>query len=325
MTSLLAILWDSYRLLTAKKLFWVTLVLNILIALFYASIGYYEAGVSFCFGLLTWEHDLFNSASGLEKYLYMKLFTDLMVPWWLGFLAIIIALISVTPIFPSFLERGAIDIALSKPVGRVRLFLAKYLGSLLFVAIQVTVFCLICYLGQGIQIQEWGGQLWWALPLMILSFSSLYCIAVLISVLTRSTIFSLLMAFLLWGITGIFYSFENYAYNFAHDPAAAIVKQEAGAQEAADQEYAIAKTLMVPLPKIMYFTQILQNKMRISGEGVDDYVDSWIRLMGLGESASEFEISARNRYSLSYLIGTTLLFNLGMLSVACLVFTRKDY
>ena len=49
------LLLDSFRMLRARRLFWVALCLSGLIAMVYASIGFDEGGVSVLFGLLSFE------------------------------------------------------------------------------------------------------------------------------------------------------------------------------------------------------------------------------------------------------------------------------
>ena len=156
MRQILTVLWDSYRLLAAKKLFWIVLFLTVLIALMYASVGFTPQGVSVLFGAYEIKNDLIVEGSMFADYFYMMIFTDYLVPWWLGFFALVLALISVCPIFPDFLKTGSIDVAISKPMSRVTLFLVKYLGSLLFVAIQVLVFCVIVFIAHGVRLDAWN-------------------------------------------------------------------------------------------------------------------------------------------------------------------------
>ena len=52
------LLLDSFRMLRARRLFWVALCLSGLIAMVYASIGFDEGGVSVLFGLLSFESEL---------------------------------------------------------------------------------------------------------------------------------------------------------------------------------------------------------------------------------------------------------------------------
>ena len=126
------LLLDSFRMLRARRLFWVALCLSGLIAMVYASIGFDEGGVSVLFGLLSFESELLQMRAEESKKVYLLVFTNVVVPYWLGLFSIVLALISCASIFPEFTRKGSIDLALSKPPSRLSLFLGKYLGSLLF-------------------------------------------------------------------------------------------------------------------------------------------------------------------------------------------------
>src|SRR3954465_12840878 len=135
----LALLLDAYRELNARKLFWIVLSISLLVAAAFASVGITENGVS----LLGWEiHIAFVNARVLpsKAFFYKFLFYHFGFGFWLTWAATILALISTAGLIPDFVPSGAIDPPLAKPIGRVRLFITKYLASLLFVAIQVSLF-----------------------------------------------------------------------------------------------------------------------------------------------------------------------------------------
>ena len=60
-------------------------------------------------------------------------------------------MISTASLFPDFLAGGAVDLYLSKPISRLRLFLFKYSCGLLFVALQIGCFCLASFLVIGLR------------------------------------------------------------------------------------------------------------------------------------------------------------------------------
>jgi len=130
----LTLLLDSFRLLQAKRLFWVALGISGLVGLVYASIGFTPTGMSMWFGLQSFDNPLIRAGTAEAEAFYLLLFTDLIVRFWLAWFAVALALISTSSIFPEFLREGAVEMLLSKPLGRLRLFVWKYLGSLLFVA-----------------------------------------------------------------------------------------------------------------------------------------------------------------------------------------------
>ena len=338
MRQVLTILWDSYRLLTAKKLFWIALLLTILIAMAYASVGFSPQGITVLFGLYDFENDLIVEGSLFAEYLYMLIFTDYLVPWWLGSFALVLALISVCPVFPDFLKTGSIDVAISKPMSRVTLFLIKYLGSLLFVAIQVLDFCVIVFLAQGVRLNIWNPEIFWAVVLLTFVFSLIYSVAVLVAVLTRSVLFSLLMALLVWGTTLSIQWAESALYKFTYVvPAMGMSidlktgeSKQAGKEEQVDEDmesfYQKVKVVALPLPKTRDATYLLKKKVTLHGKNMT------MASAFMADDASDYEMrEARameaydNRHSTAYIVGTSLAFEVFVLGIACWVFSRKDF
>ncbi len=190
-----AILLDAYRALAAKKLFWIVLILSGLVVAAFGAVGINESGLTF-FG---WESDVgFTTAQLSPAVFYKTMFVSLGIGFWIAWLATILALVSTAGLIPDFLSDGSIDLTLSKPVGRLRLFLTKYASGLLFVALQVLVFCVASFLVLGLRGGTWEWGVFIAVPMVTIFFSYLYAICALLGVLTRSTMASLLLTLLLW-------------------------------------------------------------------------------------------------------------------------------
>jgi ABC-type transport system involved in multi-copper enzyme maturation permease subunit len=202
-----AMLIDSYRELNNKKMFWIILVLSGLFVLMYASIGFGESGMSIFFGLWNIENEFLTSDSPLSRTLYRAIFSSFVVALWLAWIAVILALISTASIFPDFIAGGSIDLVLCRPVKRVTVFFMKYVSSLLFVAVQVSIVCVGAFLCMGLRLGDWEWRLFAAIPIVLLFFSYLFSICVLVGVWTRSTLAALLLTMLAW--------FSFYALNQA--------------------------------------------------------------------------------------------------------------
>lgn len=198
MSAVLAILVDSYRELIAKKLFWFVLAISLLIVVSFGSIGFNDRGISIGYGLHTFEVELLREGSPYVVPFMDMIFASGIVGLWLGWGAIILALVSTAEIFPNFLAGGAIDLVLSKPVRRTTVFFTKYLGGLLFVLLQVAIFCVGTLLVMRWRVGEWRWGVLLAVPVIVLIFSYLYSVMVLFNVLTRSTLPSLVLTMLLW-------------------------------------------------------------------------------------------------------------------------------
>jgi ABC-type transport system involved in multi-copper enzyme maturation permease subunit len=190
-----ALLADAYRELNAKRLFWITLYLSLAVVVAFAFISITPRGLK----VFAWEiPSLFNTSIIPPDTFYKFLFTQFAISWWLGVAALILALISVASIIPDFISGGSIDLYLSRPISRLRLFVTKYLTSLLFVALQVFVFCVASFIVIGVKGHVWEFGIFLAVPLVTLLFSYLYCICVLIGLATRSTLAAILLTLLFW-------------------------------------------------------------------------------------------------------------------------------
>jgi hypothetical protein len=190
-----ALFLDAYRELNAKKMFWVTLVLSGLVVAAFATVTIDDRGWS-----IFWIHvpSFVNTTLVPPGMFYKLVFGTYAVGWWLNWLAIILALISTAAIFPDFIAGGSVDLYLSKPISRVRLFLTKYVTGLLFVTLQVALFSAACFVLIRARAGTWDLRLFWAVPVVVLVFSYLFAFAALVGLVTRSTVAALLLTILFW-------------------------------------------------------------------------------------------------------------------------------
>lgn len=195
LTQTWALFVDAYRELNSKKLFWITLILSLLVVVSFAFVGINERGIKVFRSEFP---GVWNTSLIPEATFYKFIFTQIAIPWWLGLIAAVLALVSVCGVFPDFMSGGSIDLYLSKPIGRLRLFLTKYVTSLLFVALQVLVFSTAAFLLIGLKSGAWEFGIFLAVPLVTLFFSYLFCVCVLLGVVTRSPLASLLVTILFW-------------------------------------------------------------------------------------------------------------------------------
>jgi hypothetical protein len=191
-----ALLVDAYRDLNARKMFWIVLMLSALVAVSLALVALTPAGFT-VFGYEV-PSPFLNSRMMTPAAFYKLAYLTLGIQWWLTQFATALALISTATIFPDFLAGGAVDLYLSKPIGRWRLFLTKYACGLLFVALQIACFSVASFLVIGLRGGAWEPGLFLAVPIVVLFYSYLYCVCVLVGVVTRSTVAAVLLTLLFW-------------------------------------------------------------------------------------------------------------------------------
>jgi ABC-type transport system involved in multi-copper enzyme maturation permease subunit len=197
-TQTLAIFHDAYRELNAKKMFWIVLILSALAVVVFAAVGINNQQLTF----FAWQTPIPIFWEPAELYRYI--FSVFGIGVWLTIIATILALISTSSIFPDFISGGSIDLYLSKPVSRLRLFFTKYAAGLLFAGLQVFVFSLASFLVIGVRGGAWEPRVFLAVPVVVIFFSYLFCVSTLVGVLTRSTVAAILLTalawFLMWGV-----------------------------------------------------------------------------------------------------------------------------
>ncbi len=193
-----ALIVDCFREALDRKLFWVMAGISVLIAAAMACVGMDETGIHFLFGKWNFETDVFAPGNPRGPALIGTILTYYIGDFYIGWIGIIIALVATAGIFPTLMERGAIDVVLAKPISRPMIFLGKYLGSMVFVALQATIFILLTFLVVGLRWHCWLWAYLGCIPLIVLLFSYVYAFSALFGVLTRSAMAALLLAMLSW-------------------------------------------------------------------------------------------------------------------------------
>ncbi|MDX9912474.1 MAG: hypothetical protein RBS39_11640 [Phycisphaerales bacterium] len=250
LTQTLALLTDAYRELHAKKLFWITMVLSVFVVVAFSGFALTPTGMSYWI----WDFEnRINSSLFPPELFYKFLFTNFAIPIWLTWAATILALVSTASIIPDFLSGGAVELTLSKPISRVRLFLTKYCTGLLFVGLQVLAFSVGWFLLIGIRGKSWEPEIFLAVPIVLVFFSYLYCFCALFGLLTRSTIASLMLTIVVWlclfGLNttdGVFVTMRENTILKLEDKRDVVRRREEWAQKRLDEMKANGEELPVP-------------------------------------------------------------------------------
>lgn len=334
----LAVLGDSFRLLRARKMFGISLMISLMLGAVYASIGFDDGGMTVFFGAQRFADPNLALGSEHAAALYIMLFTEVIVRFWLAWIVILLGLISTISIFPDFLAEGSIGVSLSKPVSRTGLFLLKYLGALLFVAVQVGVLSVIAFLAIGWRVGEWNPGIFWAVPVVTFVFSLVYCVSVLAAVWTKSTAFSLMAGLGVWGTSLLVQWGEDVSYKMGvmlPDMGVELDMQTGEARQARSDAGGGARewqqrfeSMMTPLPKTRACTLYLKQLI------VFEERDSILSGMDLGMILNPQAVDPRmrqameryeRRHSAWYVFGTSAVFESVVLGLALLVFWRRDF
>ena len=313
MTQIWAIFYDAYRNLNSKKLFWITLLLSGFVVLTFAFVGINEKGLT----ILTWElqSQFFNSNFMSPDIFYKWIFTTFGIGLWLSWVGTIMALVSTAGIFPDLMSEGSIDLAVSKPISRFRLFMTQYAAGLLFVALQVSIFTLASFLVIGFRGGVWEPGLFIAIPLVLCLFSYLFSFSVLVGVKTRSTVAAILLTMVFW--CGLFIlhradvvltlvtSDSGFGAVEDHDPPEGLIL-------ARDIVHGVATVL----PNTTWTIDLLSRSLVDMAELPEH--------MGGGENPQQAVIEEMHD-SPTLILGSSLAFEFFILMLAARIFCRRDY
>jgi hypothetical protein len=150
---------------------------------------------------------------------------------------------------------------------------------------------------------------------------------------------SLLSMLILWGVTlmvqwtegalyGMSYSSEDAGQRIDYRTGEVVDAQDSGEFEGLKKAYRICKMASWPLPKTREVTLLINRQIKADSsnaslEGMSFFAFSSEEMMEefQGDSAKK----AAHRNSLFYILGSSALFELFVLSLACWKFSRKDY
>jgi len=359
MIQIFAIFYDAYRRLNARKMFWFVLVLSVLVVAVFGAVHINEKGIKVAIWQI--DNDILNTQFFPIAYFYKFLFLNIGIKYWLSWLAIILALVSTAGIFPDLIAEGSIDLLVSKPISRLKLFFTQYAAGLLFVTLQVTLFSLAGFLVIGLRGGVWEPGLFLAVPLVVCMFSYLFSVCVFLGVLTRSTVASLLLTIFFWFViyglgaaeqqllfisniqqqsqststSGSSYRNEYSPPNRSSEDISQS-QQNPDPQTGDDQDpsgesnndissletaHSILYGMKTVLPKTTETIDLLERNLISLAELPDRSNEPGGRRMQVLQQQEEI---LRSR-SITWVIGTSLIFELLILAAAALIFCRRDY
>ncbi len=324
MMQMWAIIVDSFREAKAKKLFWALLAISTLVAAAMACIGFDENGWSFFFGAIKKADPVFQSGTDAAASLIGAIVSNVLVGTYIGWVGIVICLIGTVGMFPSLIESGAVDVVVSKPLPRSLLFFARYIGSLAFVLVQSAYFVLLTLLVLRWQVDRWLWGYLWAIPLLVLSFSYIYCVCVLAAVWTRRTLASLVYGLLFWVLVFGLAGLEGFVGTDSKAQGGDVVLDFAERGSVGKVSYVIHQIS----PKPGDIPVILGRQIgALSSKDMAMAITAGDADLFSSEDIQKLELEQRRFDSISPAksIGSSLAFEAVVLLLACVIFSRRDF
>ncbi len=304
-----ALIVDSFRESLDRKIFWVLLLIEVVVAAAMFCVGFEPGKVDILFGTWTIETAHFTALSGLRMDLLART-VNIIMDFVVGWIGVTLAIVATAGFIPAMLERGAVDVLLSKPLSRPLLFLGKYLGSMVFVLVHAAFFVGLTFLIIGWRWNAWLPGYFWTIPLLVVLFSYVYCVSAWAGVRFRSSIVAINLSVGAWvffaGIQGVGDLFElekdmqkhRWAYRSVQIARWCVPKTQDITDLAAKWSGAAASTELMPEPP------------------EEDR-----------EAIEQAKRTERKRMDINpvHTIGTSLLFEAVVVLLAMWRFSRQDY
>jgi ABC-type transport system involved in multi-copper enzyme maturation permease subunit len=116
-------------------------------------------------------------------------------------------------VIPESLERGTVDLYLSKPITRWQLLLGKYAGGVVAIGLNILYFLGGAWIVFGLKSGVWEPTLLLSFFTMTFMFASLYALVAFVGTWTRSTAASIILTYLyLFIIGGVLHNRELSLY-----------------------------------------------------------------------------------------------------------------
>ncbi len=113
---------------------------------------------------------------------------------------IFLSIFSVSSIIPNLVEKGNIDLFLSKPISRTQLILGKFNGGVLVVLANIAYAVGGFWILLGIKFGYWDPKFLMTIFTITFTFSVLYSLIILVGILTRSSILAMMISYLIFFI-----------------------------------------------------------------------------------------------------------------------------
>jgi ABC-type transport system involved in multi-copper enzyme maturation permease subunit len=190
-----------------------------------------------------------------EKYKELVSGFQVMVSGTLGVLLLFLAIFSSANFISSMLEKGTVDLFLSKPISREQLLWGKFIGGLVIFVINILIPVIGSWLIISLKFDYFNMNFLWIIITYSFTFAVLYSIVILLGVMSRSSFPGIMTSYF------IFIILSQLLY-FGHKNAESLTSNTLVQSVIAAFYYIIPKTHEL-------MGEITSNL--ISGKGIEDF------------------------------------------------------
>ena len=157
-----------------------------------------ETALDFYYG--PWRVDIF-SQRGFTQQSFSQGLTSLLPVYFDKFvmsIGLLVAILVTSNMIPDMFEPGSLNLLLSKPIFRWGLYIAKFIGGCVFIALCASYLFLGVWLWMGLALGVWDRAMLLSIPLYVLVFAIYFSISSLVGLLYRSPTVSVILTLIFW-------------------------------------------------------------------------------------------------------------------------------
>lgn len=189
MRNIFIVTWFTLREAFARKVFIFFLGISALVIL----------GMAVFFSLVNTEMILSGVNNGNNQLLKdVVTALEIMIVTPLATLCLLLSIFSTASFITIMLEKGNIDLLLSKPVSRTQLLFGKYFGGLLVVFLNITFLIAGVWLIISLKFSHWDFSFLWSIVIITFIFAVLYSVIILFGVITKNSLFGMMIAYFIF-------------------------------------------------------------------------------------------------------------------------------
>ena len=109
-----------------------------------------------------------------------------------------LSIFSASSFIPHMLEKGSIDLLLSKPVSRAQIIIGKFLGGFLVVLINIAFLVGGIWILIGLKLGIWNAEILLTILTISFTFAVLYSLIIFIGIISQSSILAMMITYLIF-------------------------------------------------------------------------------------------------------------------------------
>ena len=157
-----------------------------------------ETALDFYYG--PWRVEIF-SQRGFTQQSFSQVLTSQLPVYFDKFvmsIGLLIAILVTSNMIPDMFEPGSLNLLLSKPIFRWGLYIAKFIGGCVFIALCASYLFVGVWLWMGLALGVWDRAMLLSIPLYVLVFAIYFSISSLVGLLYRSPTVSVILTLIFW-------------------------------------------------------------------------------------------------------------------------------